>query len=106
MSDHLAREPVRSRRVYPRRIHRVAANRLTGVDMRSRVGKAYTSAFICAVREFPAAPADRVAEVARLRAIATLAQQAALVGTGGTDAALRATAAADRCARDLAGQRP
>lgn len=80
-------------------------DRLVGIDMRTRIGREYAQAFLVAFREFPGAPADRVGEVARLRVLASLAQQAALVGSGSTDAALRATAAADRCAKDL-GTKP
>jgi hypothetical protein len=81
-------------------------DRLTGIDGRSRIGREFKRAFLAASREFPAAPADRVAELARLRAIASQAQQAALTGAGSADAALRATSAADRCARDLGGKAP
>jgi hypothetical protein len=87
-----------------RRIHQLRDDRLVGCDMRSRIGKSYTSAFIASLREFPDADAAKVAEVARLRTIAALAQQAALTGSGTADAALRATSAADRCARDLGGK--
>src|ERR1700722_624396 len=81
-------------------------DRLVGLDMRSRTGRAFKRVFAAASAEFPAAPADRVAELARPRAIASQAQQAALTGQGTADAALRATSAADRCARDLGGNRP
>ena len=79
--------------------------RLTGADMRSRVGRAYKAAFISAVREFPGADAAKAAELARLRSIAALSQEAALIGNGSADSALKATAAADRCAKDL-GTKP
>ena len=78
--------------------------RLTGCDMRTRAGRQSKSAFAAAVAEFPAAPAERVAELARLRSIAAMASAAALVGSGSTDAALRAASAAARCARDLGGK--
>lgn len=94
------------RRVYARRICRVAPDRLTGVDMRSRLGRSYAAAFIASLKEFPNAPVERVAELARLRSIASLAQQSALTGAGTTDSALKVTAAADRCARDLGGKTP
>jgi hypothetical protein len=81
-------------------------DRLTGVDMRTRVGRAFSAAFISAVREFPGADPAKVAEVARLRSIAALAQSAALTGSGSTAAALRATASAERARRDLGSKTP
>lgn len=107
MSDHiLANDPVRPARRFPRRTDRHGPDRLTGVDMRTRLGKVYSSAFIAALRDFPGADPAKVAEVARLRSIAALAQSAALTGSGSTAAALRATASAERARRDLGGKTP
>jgi hypothetical protein len=81
-----------------------APNRLHGCDMRTRVAREYKHAFSVASAQFPDAPSERVAELARLRSIAAMASSAALVGSGSTDAALRAASAAARCARDLGGK--
>jgi hypothetical protein len=77
-------------------------DRLVGIDMRSRIGREYKSAFRTASEEFPDAPADRVAEVARLRSIAALAEEAAITGRGTTDNSIRCANLAIRAARDLA----
>jgi uncharacterized membrane protein len=65
------------------------------------VGQAIPGRLQGRVEEFPGAPAERVAEVARLRAIAALAQEACLTGNGTADAAIRAANVATRAARDL-----
>jgi carotenoid cleavage dioxygenase-like enzyme len=102
MSDHLASEPVRpARRVYPRRIHRVAPDRLPKTDMRTRRGRQYLEAYRAACVEFPGAPADRVAQIVRLRLLAEQQEGAALAGSGSTDAAIRCANVAARASRDL-----
>jgi hypothetical protein len=69
--------------------------------MRSRVGRAYTAAFIGALQEFPGVAPDRIAEVVRLRTLATLSQEACLTGRGSADEALKAANVAARAGRDL-----
>jgi hypothetical protein len=100
--SHVASEHVRpARRVYPRRIHRVAPDRLPETDMRTRRGRKYLAAYRAALEEFPGAPGERIAEICRLRAIAEMAQQACLNGSGSPDNAIRCANVAHRAARDL-----
>jgi hypothetical protein len=94
-------EPVRPARRFPRRTDRRAPDRLPNIDMRTREGKLYRRAFKAALEEFPGVPADRVAQVARLRLLAAQEETAALAGKGSADAAIRVANVAVRAAKDL-----
>jgi hypothetical protein len=100
--SHVASEHVRpARRVYPRRIHRVAPDRLPETDMRTRRGRQYLAAYRAALEEFPAADPARIAQIVRLRLLAEQEEGAALAGKGSADAAVRIANVATRAARDL-----
>jgi hypothetical protein len=94
-------EEMKPRRPYISRTKLSSPDRLPGVDGRTRPGRQYRAAFHAALAEFAGAPAERVAEICRLRAIAALAQSAALSGAGTADAAIRTANAAARAGRDL-----
>jgi hypothetical protein len=100
--SHVASEPVRpSRRVYPRRIHRVGPNRLPETDMRTRRGRQYLAAYRAALVEFDGADPSRVAQIVRLRLLAEQQEGAALAGAGTADGAIRLANVAVRASRDL-----
>jgi hypothetical protein len=101
MSDLLANEPVRPARTHARRIVRRAPNRLPNVDMRTRQGKLYRHAFETALEQFPGAPAEQIAQIARLRLLAEQEKIAALSGRGSATVAARISNVAIRAAAAL-----
>jgi hypothetical protein len=105
MSDHfLADDLARPARRFPRRVDRIAANRIPGLDMRTREGRVYRRAFNAALEEFPSADPTVIAKLARMRLLAEREEIAALSGRGSSSVAARIGDVAIRLARDIASR--